>query len=142
MARILEALEANMWSGLRMKPPRESAAYVNSSTASDAPSHNGSVGDREVSQTEEMRQAAGGIESANRAAAGAPMRAAAAKGDVSGGSGGEFLRGPEILAFRELLEAESCTLETGQQIAQEELETEKLAQMMSSFAGESCCHSA
>ena len=135
VARILEALEANMWPGLCMKPQ-----YQTSGKASDRPpriatgsdsSHSGKGAD----VGEEMRSATRGIDETESTAAGAPLEGAAVQGDVSSS---EFLRGPEILAFRELLEAESGKLGTDKQISEEEVETEKLAQMMDSFAGEGC----
>lgn len=118
-----------------MKPQHQTSA-----TGSDRPTSIATVSDSSYSskgadEGEEMRSATRGNDKTESTASREPIEAAAVQGDVSSS---EFLRGPEILAFRELLEAESGKLGTDKQIAEEEVETEKLAQMMDSFAGESC----
>lgn len=152
MSRILEALEANMWPGLRMKPQPGSRGPPSAPTAAaiaaaEAPQHvaspaanggtarneltcNGTAGSKVTGNGAASGEvacngaASGGADScAGREAVSQPPSAgsAAEPGSVAsaGAAGGEelaaasgsgggddFLEGPQILAFRELLGGE------------------------------------
>jgi hypothetical protein len=94
--------------------------------AGEGPVGNGTVRGGEDGHSEPEAQPASDGSAAEPAGAGAAP---------AEGGGEDFLQGPQILAFRELLAAEAGG-PGAEKLEEEEEETEQLAQLMTSFAGD------